>query len=328
MASRSLPILVIFTVFMAGVVSADENLRNLANKFFGTIPEVMPGGENDTIEKIELGEKLYFEIALSVNKSQSCNTCHNILNGGSGTDNLKTSVGALGIIGRRNSLTTWNAGFQFAQFWDARASDLEEQAKFPLLNPNEMALPSEDIAVQRLEELGYSSLFQQAFSEQRSPLNFDNIGIALSAFQRTLITHDRFDDFQNGDDDALTHQEKDGLQTFVIKGCNACHNGPLMGGKLLIKMGLVKPYPNKDDKGRAEVTGNPAHNFLFKVPPLRNVAQTYPYFHDGAGETLEQAVRDTGWHQLGVRLSEKEIDEISAFLRALDNTRLMSFKDK
>ncbi len=328
MASRTLPIIVIFSVFLTGVVSADENLRNLANKLFGTIPETMPGSEKDTPEKIELGEKLYFEKALSVNKSQSCNTCHNILNGGSGSDNLKTSVGALGIMGRRNSLTTWNAGFQFAQFWDARAKDLEEQAKFPLLNPNEMALPSEDIAVKRLEEMGYLNLFQQAFPEQDSPLNFDNITLALSAFQRTLITHDRFDDFQNGDDDALTQLEKDGFQTFVVKGCNACHNGPLMGGKLLIKMGLVKPYPNTEDKGRAEVTGNPAQNFLFKVPPLRHVAQTYPYFHDGAGETLEEAVRDTGWHQLGIRLSEKEVDEISAFLRALNNTKKMSFQDK
>jgi cytochrome c peroxidase len=279
----------------------------------------MPESENDTPEIIALGKALYFETALSINDTQSCNSCHNILNNDGGVDHLKTSPGALGELGRRNSPSTWNAGFQFVQFWDGRAQNLTEQAKSPLLNPIEMALPSEEFAVNKLIQAGYLEQFASAFPKGDTPLQFNNILKALAAFQRTLVTHDRFDDFLAGDDNALTPKEKNGFRTFVNTGCNACHNGPLMGGELMMKMGLVNAYPNKEDKGRAEVTGNSADNYLFKVPPLRNVAKTAPYFHDGEGATLEQAVLDTGWHQLGIKFSDKQVDDISAFLRALNN---------
>lgn len=295
-------------------------LQVLANTYFGALPTAMPGSEEDTSARIELGKALYFETALSVNRTQSCNTCHNILNGGAGADNLPTSPGALGKLGQRNSPSTWNAGFQFAQFWDGRAATLAEQAKSPLLNPIEMALSSEHEAVKRLLLKGYSQQFEKAFPNQPSALTFYNIAEALAAFQRTLITRDRFDAFQEGNLDALNHDELIGLKTFMQVGCNACHNGPLMGGELFMKMGLVNPYPNTKDKGRARITGNSGDNFLFKVPPLRNVAQTAPYFHDGEGKTLEQAVQDTGWHQLGIKLNKQQVQEISVFLRTLDNT--------
>ena len=303
-------------------LQAQNDLRDLASAVFGQLPEQMPGSENDTAIRIALGKRLYFETALSVNHSQSCNSCHELRDGGAGTDNLQVSVGALGEAGTRNSPTVWNAGFQFSQFWDGRAATLAEQAKSPILTKHEMALPSEAEAVTRLNDIeGYKEQFKQAFLDDKISLTFDNIAEALAAFQRTLITHDRFDEFLAGDDNALNEQEKRGLYTFITSGCNGCHNGPLMGGELFMKMGLVNPYPNKIDKGRAGVTGKRRHNFLFKVPTLRNVAQTWPYFHDGAEEDLAQAVLDTGWHQLGIKFTEKETLDIVAFLQSLDNTR-------
>ena len=316
----------IFLTALVAIISSagiaqDEDLRTLATRVFGQLPEKMPGSENDTPAQIALGKKLYFETALSVNNTQSCNSCHDITNGGPGVDNLVTSPGALGVMGRRNTPTVWNAGFQFVQFWDGRAADLAEQAKSPLLSEIEMALPSEEEAVNRLSALGYGDDFKSAYPNQESPLTFDNIANALASFQRTLVSSDRFDEFLAGDDNALTEQEKQGLFTFIKSGCNGCHNGPLMGGRLFMKMGLVNRYPNKEDKGRAEVTGRRGHNFHFKVPTLRNVAQTAPYFHDGATDTLEKAVFDTGWHQLGIKFNDQEVLDISAFLRSLDNTR-------
>ncbi len=303
-------------------VSAQEDLRNLASSVFGQLPEKMPDSDNDTAERIALGKSLFFENMLSVNRSQSCNSCHELRNGGSGTDNLPVSVGALGLAGTRNSLTVWNAGFQFAQFWDGRAATLKEQAKSPIMAKHEMAMPSEEEVLKRLSEsVRYHAEFKAAFPEAVNPMSFDNLVEALAAFQRTLVTHDRFDEFLAGDDNALNEQEKRGLYTFITSGCNGCHNGPLMGGELFMKMGLVNPYPNKQDKGRAGVTGKRRHNYLFKVPTLRNVAQTAPYFHDGAVDGLAQAVSDTGWHQLGIKFTQEQTDDIVAFLQALDNTR-------
>ena len=307
------------SLLLVAKVNATSELQQLANNLFGQLPDTMPGHESDPEARIALGKSLYFETALSINDTQSCNSCHNILDNDGGVDHLKTSPGALGQLGRRNSPSTWNAGFQFSQFWDGRAKNLTEQAKSPLLNPIEMALPSEKVAVEKLRQAGYLNLFSLAFPDDSEPLRFNNILSALASFQRTLVTHDRFDDFLAGDQNALSLQEKKGLQTFINTGCNACHNGSLMGGQLLMKMGLVNAYPNKDDKGRAEVTNNPADNYLFKVPPLRNVAKTAPYFHDGEGATLEQAVLDTGWHQLGIKFTTEQVEDISAFLRALNN---------
>lgn len=312
----------------------DDSIYSLAIQFFEPLPSSMPGSSNDNKLKIDLGKQLYFERALSVNKTQSCNSCHNLLDlsessgsnsvPGSGTDNLRVSIGALGIAGTRNSPTTWNAGLQFTQFWDGRAKNLIEQAKFPILNPIEMALPSEREAITRLTDTGYLDLFIKAYPNQVSPLNFNNILGALSAFQRTLISEDRFDQFLKGDKNILSPKEKTGLKTFITAGCVACHNGPLLGGQMFTRMGVVNPYPNKVDKGRAHITQDPADNFLFKVPPLRNVSKTAPYFHDGAGITLEQAVKDTGFHQLGIKLTNKEVESITSFLNTLENLKLVN----
>jgi len=181
---------------------------------------------------IKLGERLYFETALSANRAQSCNSCHNILDGGAGVDSRKISVGALGNVGIRNAPSTWNAGFQFAQNWDGSAKTLEEQAKSPILNPIEMALKSEKIAIKRLSRKGYKKAFKQAFPNSKSSLSFDNIAQALAAFQRTLVTDDRFNQFLAGDNRALNAQEKRGLSRILNIGCTTCHASPLMGGNL------------------------------------------------------------------------------------------------
>ena len=310
----------LFLALSAQRAAADE-LLEIARNFFAPLPAAMPGSEADTPEAIALGRDLYFETALSVNGTQSCNHCHDLTNGGAGVDLRPTSPGALGTLGTRNSPTTWNAGLQFAQFWDARADTLEEQARSPILNPLEMALPSEAEALRRLDEAGYRPRFEAAFPDAEEPFSFPMLLSALAAFQRTLISEDRFDDYLRGDVDALTEPEKRGLKRFIWIGCNGCHNGALLGGDSLTKLGVAQRYPNTEDTGRAEVTGEGKDRFFFKVPPLRNVGLTPPYFHDGASPTLERTVADTALHQLGVPLSEADVADISAFLRTMDNRK-------
>ena len=306
-------------LFLHSESYADDNIYESALSFFKPLPTVMPGSEKDTVQQIATGKKLYFETALSVNKAQSCNSCHNIINNDAGVDNLKVSVGALGKLGTRNAGSTWNAGMHVAQFWDGRAKTLEQQAKFPLFDINEMAMPSEQEIILRLTNNHYLPYFKQAFPNDNSPINLKNIAKALAAFQRTLITKDRLDEFLHGNKKAITSEEKQGLTVFIQQGCVACHNGPLLGGQLFMKMGIVHPYPNKVDKGVGNLTGNAGDNYFFKVPSLRNILNTAPYFHDGAALTIEQAIKDTGWHQLGITLSEDQIKSINIFFRTLNN---------
>lgn len=298
---------------------AQQSIHQTALSFFAPLPSTMPNNENDTLEQVELGKALYFEEALSVNKTQSCNSCHNIIDGAAGVDNLRVSIGALGSLGTRNAPSTWNAGLQVAQFWDGRAKTLEQQAKFPIFNEKEMAMPSEIYVISRLNDKGYMVHFKSAFPDQLSPINIKNISKALAAFQRMLITRDRFDQYLMGNINAITSDEKAGLAVFISKGCVACHNGAALGGQLFMKMGIVHPYPNKVDKGMAQVTGNPADSYFFKVPSLRNILNTAPYFHDGAATTIEQAIENTGWHQLGIKLGNKDVMAIKAFFNTLNN---------
>lgn len=307
---------------------ANNNLHQSALQFFTPVPTIMKGSELDTEFQQQLGMQLYFETALSVNNTQSCNSCHNIINSAAGVDNLKVSVGALGKLGSRNSTSTWNAGMHVAQFWDGRAKTLEEQAAFPLFDIKEMAMPSEDEVVNRLINKGYLAEFKQAYPEQKESITLKTISLALAAFQRTLITKDRFDNYLKGDKKALTPEERVGLSTFISKGCVACHNGPLLGGHLFMKMGIVHPYPNKIDKGVGGITNNAGDNYFFKVPSLRNVLQTAPYFHDGAATTIEKAIIDTGWHQLGIKLNDNEVSQIKSFFRALNNQAVVKLNNK
>jgi cytochrome c peroxidase len=301
----------------------ESELLTKASSIFGALPNKMPGSENDTPELIELGKKLYFETKLSVNNTMSCNTCHDI-NNMAGVDGKPTSPGALpGKIGTRNTPTVFNAGFQFAQFWDGRAPDLKEQAKGPILNPVEMAMPNEKEVVKVISSIPeYQDLFKKAFPNEKNPITFDNIAHSIAAFERTLVSKSRYDQWVTGDKNALTDEEKIGLKTFIEVGCITCHTGPLFGGNLYQKMGLVKPYSNTKDLGRFDVTKQESDKFMFKVAMLRNVALTAPYFHDGAVKTLEEAVKIMADINLGKQLTDDQLKSIVAFLKALTDPKL------
>jgi cytochrome c peroxidase len=301
----------------------ESELLTKASSIFGALPNKMPGSENDTPELIELGKKLYFETKLSVNNTMSCNTCHDI-NNMAGVDGKPTSPGALpGKIGTRNTPTVFNAGFQFAQFWDGRAPDLKEQAKGPILNPVEMAMPNEKEVVKVISSIPeYQDLFKKAFPNEKNPITFDNIAHSIAAFERTLVSKSRYDQWVTGDKNALTDEEKIGLKTFIEVGCITCHTGPLFGGNLYQKMGLVKPYSNTKDLGRFDVTKQESDKFMFKVSMLRNVALTAPYFHDGAVKTLEEAVKIMADINLGKQLTDDQLKSIVAFLKALTDPKL------
>lgn len=304
-------------VSAADAPSAAE-VRKTYGALFQPLPDKMPGAEKDTPALINLGKQLYFEKRLSANNSQSCNSCHVVEGTKGGVDNEPTSPGAFGKRGGRNSPTTLNAGFHLAQFWDGRAADLAAQAKGPVLNPIEMAMPSEAEVVKKLSTIpDYAKGFAEAFPGDKAPLNYDNMAKAIAAFERTLVTKDRFDDFLKGDDKALSPAELQGFSKFVATGCTACHNGPLLGANSYQKMGAVNPYANTEDIGREAVTKDAADKFKFKVPSLRNIALTAPYFHDGKSASLEDAVKQMAWLQLGKKLEDAEVKSIASFLGAL-----------
>lgn len=329
-----------FPVFLAIVFSigtlghaADTDLtpaalRAKAKEVLAPLPARMPGAEKDTPALISLGEKLYFEKKLSVNEKMSCNDCHMVDKNRAGIDNEPTSTGAHGQRGDRNSPTTLNAGLHFAQFWDGRAKDLEEQAKGPVLNPVEMAMPDEKEVVKRLNaDAQYPKLFKSAFPGQADPITYDNFARAVAAFERTLLTHDRFDDFLKGDDKALNAQEYKGLNLFLTTGCTTCHIGPTIGANMYQKLGIIHPYTNTKDAGRIKVTGEEWDQFRFKVPSLRNVALTWPYFHDGQAPNLSAAVKQIAYMQLGKELTTDEISALTAFLGALSDKNRRASRD-
>ena len=299
-----------------------KELRQRALSLFGPLPDQMPGAENDTDVLRHLGEKLYFDKRLSSNGTISCNSCHRVDNNLGGVDNLSVSPGAFGETGDRNAPTVLNAGFGLAQFWDGRAADLKAQAKGPILNPIEMAMPSEAAVLDRVRlDEDYRRLFRKAFPKAERSITYDNLAHAIAAFERTLITEDRFDDFMKGDDEALTDLELRGLDKFTSLGCTTCHTGPAIGGGSYQKVGLVNPYENFSDKGREAVTGLEEDRYKYKVPTLRNVAITGPYFHDGGVATLDFVVRKMAWMQLGLQLTTEDANELVAFLSALTDKK-------
>jgi len=264
--------------------------------------------------RIALGKKLYFEKKLSANGTLSCNSCHNLEN--YGVDNEPTSPGFNGTRGGRNSPTVYNSAIHLAQFWDGRAKDVEEQALGPLLNPIEHGLKNKQQTMNILKTAGYVPLFKNAFKGYKYPFTFKNIGRAIGAYEKTLMTPSRFDEFLSGDFSALTSLEKRGLSKFIEVGCVNCHNGMGIGGETYQKLGLEVPYPTKD-KGRYEVTKDEDDLHVFKVPSLRNVTKTHPYFHDGHIKNLTSAIKIMGKHQLNVKLSNRDVSDIKTFLHSL-----------
>jgi cytochrome c peroxidase len=264
---------------------------------------------------VELGKKLFFDTRLSKSGFISCNSCHNLSMGG--TDNLKTSIGHNWQEGPINAPTVLNSSMNIAQFWDGRAMDLKAQAGGPIANPGEMA-STHTLAVDVLQSIpGYVDAFKKTFGTEK--VDIDKVTKAIAAFEETLVTpNSRFDKWLIGDKKALNANELAGYKLFKESGCVACHNGPAVGGNSFQKMGVVEPYKaSSPAEGRIAVTGKDADRFNFKVPTLRNVEMTYPYFHDGAVNTLKEAVDVMGRLQLGKKFSDDENAKIVAFLKTL-----------
>jgi cytochrome c peroxidase len=265
--------------------------------------------------QVKLGRMLYYETRLSQGQDISCNSCHDLQK--YGVDNEPTSGGHKGQRGDRNSPTVYNAAAHFVQFWDGRAPDVEAQAKGPILNPVEMAMPGEQAVVAVLESIPeYVTAFQQAFPGEK-PVSYDNMAKAIGAFERGLVTPSRWDKFLGGDHAALTAEEQSGARTFIQAGCGTCHAGALLGGHIYQKIGAMRPYPDTSDPGRFKVTQAERDRMMFKVPSLRNIAKTAPYFHNGKVGALDRAVAEMAEYQLGRQLTRDEISSIVTFLNSL-----------
>lgn len=299
-----------------------DSIMAKAKNVFQPLPTEAVNPDNPlTPEKVALGKALYFDNLLSMNQTQSCNTCHDMET--YGVDNQPTSLGDGGERGTRNSPTTLNSALHFLQFWDGRMKDVEEQAGGPVMNPDEMNMPSEDVVMARLSEhKDYPKMFAAAFPEEKNPMSFDGMRKAIGAFERTLLTPSRFDEFLKGDNTALTEQELTGLETFMSTGCTACHNGPLLGGNMFQKyplFGTHKEYTGStvDDLGKMDDTKNEADKYLFKVPSLLNIAETWPYLHDGSVRELDKTVNLMAKAELNKELTPEQTNDIVAFLKAL-----------
>jgi len=306
----------------AGSALDEERLWKEATLYFKPLPPEAQNPDNPITEaKVELGARLYFDDRLSKSGFVSCNFCHSLST--FGVDNEPTSPGDDGERGDRNSPTVLNAALHVAQFWDGRAANVEEQAGMPVLNPVEMAIPSEAFLVERLGSVPeYGELFGRAFPEDREPLNYDNIRRALAAFERTLITPSPFDAYLQGDRTAISDMAKEGMDTFVSLGCASCHNGVTVGGHSFRKFGLNEPYwthtkSQRIDDGRFAQTGDEEDRYVFKVAALRNVEKTGPYFHDGSVASLEDAIGVMAALQVGADLEPDQVEAIGAFLRSL-----------
>lgn len=305
------------------VSAEDADLLDTAQALFQALPsaEEMQKIRAFTPEQVKLGQQLWYEPRLSKGNTVSCNTCHNLAT--AGVDNLPTSPGHKSAFGARNSPTALNAALLGMQFWDGRAADVEEQAGGPLLNPVEMANPDKETVVNKIAHIPeYQAMFKEAFPKD-GKISFENITAAIGAFERTLLTPSRWDAYLAGDVTALSEQERRGLNSFIDSGCATCHKGVNLGGDTFQKFGLVDgPYwkfieSSKHDEGRFEVTQKEDDKFFFRVPGLRNVTRTYPYFHNGSVWSLNEAVQIMAQAQTGNKLEQKDVDDIVAFLGAL-----------
>lgn len=283
----------------------------------GTLPGQIASETNPaTPAKVELGRALFHDPRLSRDGSTSCNSCHDLNN--YGVDGKPVSAGVKGQKGGRNSPTVYHAAGHILQFWDGRAADVEEQAKGPVLNPVEMAMGTgEEVAAKLRTIPGYVKMFAGAFPDSPEPVTFDNVALAIGAFERGLVTPSRWDKFLAGDRKALTEEEFAGHHEFMHGGCAQCHNGPYIGGGSLQKVGVKATWPSQADPGRMAVTKAETDRMVFKVPSLRNIAKTGPYFHDGSVAELEKAVEMMAKHQLGTTLDKTQTRRVIAWLNAL-----------
>lgn len=282
------------------------SFQPLPPDFFGEFDEPRP-------ELIALGNRLFLDPKLSGDGKLSCNSCHDLTT--NGADKVAFSLGHDGVPVGRNSPTVFNAAGHVAQFWDGRAKTVEEQALGPILAAGEMAAESGDAVVKVLKaDPSYVTDFSAAFVGEKDPITFQNVGVAIGAFERTLVKPSRWDKFLQGDEAALTDDEKRGVTTFVDLGCTGCHAGPLLGGHTFMKLGLAAPWPNQKDQGRFDVTKNEVDKMVFKVASLRYATETAPYFHDASAPDLHTAIKMMGKHQLGREVTDSQAHEIEAWL--------------
>ena len=320
MYNKRLIISAIIMLFTTGSVLAD----------WEALPEVAPAPKDNltTREKVTLGKMLYMDPRISSTGTVSCNSCHNVMEGGD--DSRTFSMGVHGKTGGRNAPTVWNAAFHSVQFWDGRAATLEDQAKGPITNPIEMGEPDHDHTMAKIKAIaGYKPYFEKAFG--KNAMTIDNLAKAIAAFERTLITpNSAYDKYVKGDKTAMTAQQISGMETFAATGCTSCHSGAAFNGpKMPFGEGFYAKFPTftdndyekkydlSADKGRQQVTGSADDANMFRVQTLRNITDTAPYFHNGSVNDLSEAVALMAKTQLNKDLSEKEISDIVAFLTAL-----------
>ncbi|MDA8422725.1 MAG: c-type cytochrome [Nitrospiraceae bacterium] len=301
---------------------SDAELINRAKAIFGPLPASMPSSENPiTPEKVKLGTVLFWESRISVDKTVSCAKCHPL--GLYAVDGLRKSVGNNCKENPRNDPTILNAASQISEHWIGNRTSVEDQAKQALIGPPSFGMPDYGSVEKILKGMkGYVAMFKEAFPNEKDPVTVDNFAKAVGAFERTLVTPAPFDEFMQGNAAALTDQQKRGLRAFMDTGCMTCHFSPFVGGQMYQKFGVFEPYQKYTksqsvDEGRFAVTKNPADKFVFKVPVLRNVAETPPYFHDGSVDKLTDAIMIMAKIQLAKDLSPAQADDIAAFLGSL-----------
>jgi cytochrome c peroxidase len=299
-----------------------DSLLTEARQIFGVLPRVIVSENNPvTPEKVMLGKILFYETRLSVDDTVSCVRCHPF--GLYAADGLKKSIGNNCKINPRNAPTVLNAAGQISAHWIGNRLDVEDQAKQALVGPPSFGMPSYEAAEKKLKAIrGYGPLFKKAFPGDPDPVTLDHFAKAVGAFERTLLTPSDFDVFLKGKGTALTAGQKQGLKIFMETGCISCHGGPYLGGQIYQKFGLLEPYwkqtgSKEIDDGRYGVTKNESDRFVFKVPVLRNVEKTSPYFHDGSVDRLDDAVRIMGKIQLGKTLEDRQIRDMVIFFRSL-----------
>lgn len=295
------------------------------------LPDVAPAPASNptTAARVELGKMLYFDPRLSSSGNVSCFSCHNVMEGGD--DHRPTSIGVHGHVGGRNAPTVWNAAFLSTQFWDGRAATLEDQAKGPPANPIEMGMANLDAVISRVRNIpGYKVHFEKAFGTG-DVVTMDNAAKAIAAYERTLITpNNAYDKYARGDAKALTEQQARGLKTFAEIGCTGCHQGPTFSGPPLpVGTGFFMKFPTfadsayvakydfLSDTGRASSTGSDADKNMWRVPGLRNLVYTAPYFHNGLVHTIGESVRIMASTQLNQSPSDAQVADIVSFLEVL-----------
>lgn len=300
----------------------DDTLIKRASQILGPLPASMPSEQNPiTTEKVKLGKMLFYESRISVDGTVSCSKCHPIAL--YAADGLRKSVGHNCKENPRNDPTVFNAASQISEHWIGNRTSVEDQAKQAVIGPPAFGMPSYEAVEKVLRAYKeYEAMFKAAFPSDKEPVTVDNFAKAIGAFERTLITPAPFDAFLKGTKDAMTAQQKRGLGMFIDQGCVGCHFSPYVGGQMYQKFGIFEPYQKytkseKVDEGRYAVTKNESDKYVFKVPVLRNVAMTPPYFHDGSIDKLADAVWIMGKIRLGKDFPKEQVQDIVSFLHGL-----------